>query len=187
MDRKVSDVLDCILYPKLEYRSVKKDYSRLKNVSKRICAECGGECCKRCGCEFSPDDFKEISFEYLKDEMEKGYISIAYVPDEICYDPFGVYILRVRNREAPVVDLGYRRSPCILLTEKGCKLNYKDRPSGGKLLIPSRKVYEFMGEKKRVCPTSYGIRDCCYEWKPHQRIIHELIEYFRDKDVPCSL
>ena len=52
-----------ILYPKLPYRSIKKDYDYSKNVNSKICSECGGECCKRCGCHFSPDDFKEISFE----------------------------------------------------------------------------------------------------------------------------
>jgi len=43
-----------------------------------ICRECGGKCCKNMGCQFSPDDFKKISFNALKKEIEKGHISIDW-------------------------------------------------------------------------------------------------------------
>ena len=175
-----------ILYPKLPYRSIKKDYDYSKNVNSKICSECGGECCKRCGCHFSPDDFKEISFDFLKKEIEKGYISIDYVDGEVIYQSFGVYILRVRNQGAPVVDTGLERTPCILLTKKGCKLDYEHRPTGGKLLIPSSEVFGIFGEVKN-CQSNYSIEDCCYEWKPHQRILRDLLEYFKDKEIRCSL
>ena len=42
-----------------------------------ICAKCKGGCCRFYGCHFSPTDFKEISFESLKTEIEKGRISIT--------------------------------------------------------------------------------------------------------------
>lgn len=189
-DFNLSILLDSILYPELPYRSIKKKYNILKNTSKKICSKCGGECCKNCGCHFSPDDFKEISFEYLKKEMEKGYISIDHVDGELISQSFGVFILRIRNQGAPIVDLGYKRTPCILLTEEGCKLKYKNRPSGGKLLIPSKKfIKDIFGcdTSTRNCQTRYTIRDCCYEWKPHQKILVDLIEYFRDKEIPCSI
>lgn len=171
-------ILNDIIYPKLPYRSIEKDYNILKNVNFEICCECGGKCCKKCGCHFSPDDFKEISFDVLKKEIEKGYISIDHVSGEMIYQAHGIYILRVRNQGAPVVDTGYSRSPCILLTENGCKLDYEKRPSGGKLLIPA---------KNRMCFSKYSIKDCCYEWQPHQKILNDLIEYFEDKEIPCSL
>jgi hypothetical protein len=28
-----------------------------------LCVICGGKCCKTLGCGYSPDDFKEITFE----------------------------------------------------------------------------------------------------------------------------
>lgn len=177
-DARISSIIEEIMFPKLEYRSVKKDYTISKNVNPELCAKCGGKCCKRCGCHFSPDDFKEISFEALKKEIEKGYISIDYVDGEIILSNFGVYILRIRNQGAPIVDIGYERTPCILLTDKGCKLDYEHRPSGGRLLIP---------ETEMECYTSYGITKCCFEWKPHQKILNHLLEYFADKDIPCSL
>ena len=182
LEDRIKSTIERILYPTLPYRSLKKDHSVLKNVNPILCSQCKGKCCKQCGCHFSPDDFKEISFEFLKAEIEKGYISIDHVPSELLLERFGVNILRVRNQNAPIVETWPRKSsPCILLTEKGCKLNYKKRPSGGQLLIPSKKG------KKLICHSKYDIDDCCYEWKPHQKIIQQLIDYFKDKEIPCSI
>ena len=178
-------ILENIEYPKLEYRSVKKDYDVSKNVNSEVCSKCGGYCCKRCGCHFSPDDFEDVSFEGLKKEIEKGYISIDYVDGEEIYQRIGVYILRIRNEGAPIVDLGGGRTKCILLTEKGCKLDYEHRPSGGKLLIPSSVLSN--GKINLLCKSRYDIRDCCYEWLPHKKVLKKLVEYFQNKDIPCSL
>ena len=73
---EMAQMLESVLNPERYYQSLGKDYATAKNVNVEICKGCGGECCQRCGCDFSPDDFQEISFEYLKQQMEKGYISI---------------------------------------------------------------------------------------------------------------
>lgn len=187
-DEKIKQMLESILYPTLSYRSVEKDYYDAQNLNPEICKACGGECCQRCGCNFSPDDFKEISLEFLRQEMEKGYISIDYVDGEMILENFGIYILRTRNQGKPIVDLGYQRTPCILWTkENGCKLDYERRPSGGRLLIPSEKKRRGLFGIERQCYSYYTTHHCCYEWKPHQRVLCQLIEYFKDKDFPCSL
>lgn len=174
-----------MFFPTLKYRSIEKDYDISKNVKSSVCAECGGACCKACGCHFSPDDFKDTSFEGLKKEIEKGYISIDYVDGEIIYSDIGVYILRIRNQESPIVDTGFRvRTSCILLTEQGCKLDYEHRPTGGKLLIPN-STSSFSHQMK--CHSKYSIEDCCYEWKPHKKVLYQLAEYFKNRDIPCSL
>lgn len=182
LDDRIERMIENYLYPTLPYRSLEKKRSILKNTNPILCSECGGKCCKQCGCHFSPDDFKEISFEALKAEIEKGYISIDEVPGEMISQPLGVKILRIRNQGAPIVDTWPReKRSCILLTEKGCKLKYKERPAGGQLLIPSKKDGELR------CQSAYDIDDCCYEWKPHQKVIAQLIEYFQDKEIPCSI
>lgn len=185
-DNEFKRRMDNILFPTLPYQSIQKDYTDSENVNAEICAECGGVCCKTCGCHFSPDDFPEISFEYLKKELEKGYISIDYVDREVIYDDINIFILRVRNQNAPIVDMGYRRTPCILLTENGCKLDYDNRPAGGKLLIPKESFPTLFGETRR-CHCKYDIDDCCYEWKPHQKVLYRLAKYFEGKEIPCSL
>ena len=180
-------MIEEMMCPTLPYRSVEKDYDDTRYHNPEICKKCGGECCQRCGCEFSPDDFKEISFEYLKEQLEKGYISITYVDSETIYDDIGVYFLRMRNQGMPIVDLGIRRAPCILWNEAtGCPFDYEHRPSGGRLLIPTEETTALFN-MARKCASTYSIRNCCYEWKPHQRILLQLVEYFKDKDIPCSL
>lgn len=153
-------------------RRIKKDYDISKNVNKEICTKCGGECCKICGCHFSPDDFKKITFESLKEEINKGYISIEYVDREHIYSNHGCYILRIRNENSPIVEINRtHRKACMMLTEHGCKFDYKHRPTGGKLLIPS---------KEGRCKNKYSIRDCCYEWEQYQNILCDLVDYFKE-------
>ncbi len=179
-------MMSCI-YPELPYRSIPKNYSDARNVNSEICEGCG-QCCKRCGCYFSPDDFEEISFEFLKKEIEKGYISIEFYDGEASMQNIGVYILRIRNQGRGIVDSCRKDISCILLGENGCKLDYQHRPSGGKLMIPEKKFFiNSVGKKQRNCRMSYTIIDCCYEWLPHKRILAELVDYFKHKDIPCSL
>lgn len=126
------------------------------------------------------DDFEEISFEALKKEIEKGYISIDYVPAEMILQRMGGFILRARNSGAAIVDTGYqRRTPCILWTaEKGCKLSYEARPKGGRMMIPS---------PDNRCISKYGIKKCTRDWQPYQEILRQLIKYFENKEIECSL
>ncbi len=181
------ELLEKLEKMKSQPRSIKKDYMVEETTNSEICAECGGMCCKKCGCHFSPDDFVDVSFEGLKTELEKGYISIDYVSGEMIDQRGGFYILRIRNRGAKIVDLEYKRTPCILLTESGCKLGYGERPTGGKLLIPSAEFHNFFGEMERNCHSAYTIEDCCMEWKPYQEILGKLVHYFKDKDFSCLL
>lgn len=43
------------------------------------CRKCRGECCKVMPCHYSPTDFLEITFEYLKAEIDKGRIAIGLI------------------------------------------------------------------------------------------------------------
>ena len=51
---------------------------RIEFENKELCSACGGICCKNMGCHYSPDDFSDLSFEGLKKEIDKGYISIDW-------------------------------------------------------------------------------------------------------------
>ena len=188
MDRDIiQELFMRCMYPELPYRSVPKNYEDARNVDPEICKGCG-QCCKRCGCYFSPDDFEEISFEFLKKEIEKGYISIESYDGEASMQGISVYILRARNQGRGIVDSCRKDTPCILLGENGCKLDYQRRPSGGKLMMPEEKFFiNSMGEKQKSCRTSYTMINCCYEWLPHKWILAQLVEYFKHKDISCSL
>ncbi len=172
---------------KLEYRSLEKNYDLAKNVDEEVCKKCGGICCMQCGCHFSPDDFEEISYEYLKKELEKGYISIDCEEGLRVHRLNDIYILRIRNKNSPVVDIGHHEGPCILWDEdKGCPFPYNERPTGAKLLIPEQEYKKLFYTVKK-CEQMYPIKDCCYEWEPHQQVLKKLIRHFKYEYVKCSL
>ena len=184
--RKIRRILQGMKCFKLPYCSVPKDYDVTKNININYCTQCGGECCKRCGCECSPDDFDDLSFDGLRREIEKGYISIECIKGDVIEKINDSLILRIRNKNSPIVDYVTRKTECILHTKDGCKLSYEERPSGGKLLIPSNRK-EGIFFKRRCCHSSYSIEACCYEWSPHQSVLLNLAWYFIDKDFPCSI
>ena len=171
--------------PALNSRSLEKNYDISENTNYLICAECGGACCKSCGCHFSPDDFEDLSFYGLKKEIEKGYISIDCVNGKMICQNKDFLILRIRNQGSTIVDTGFRtKKPCILLTNQGCKLDYEHRPTGGKLLVPNA-TSSFTHQM--ACHSKYNLVNCCYEWEPHQKVLKRLVKYFTKKDFPCSL
>ena len=177
--KDVYEGLEFLEFAPLTPRRIEKDMTEANNTNYECCKKCGGKCCKTCGCCISPDDFNhEISFEFLKQEIKKGYISIEYIDHEDIHSDMGIYILRVRNLDSPIVDLHIGKHQCILLRENGCKLTYAERPSGGKLLIPS---------KTEKCYSKYGLVECCYEWSSYQEILNALSDYFLEKDFPCII
>lgn len=159
------------------HRHYDKDYSNPELQFPELCAECGGCCCERCGCTFSPDDFKDLSFEGLKAEIEKGYIAIDEVDGDRFYIAGFYKILRVRNVDEPVYG-GRTCGPCILLAKDGCKLDFEHRPAGGKLMVPAEATY---------CPTYYPTDHAIREWSKYQEVLDRLAEYFFKKEIKCTL
>lgn len=45
--------------------------------SKEYCKKCCGYCCKKCGCDYYPEDFKDLSFNGLTNILSEGNISIV--------------------------------------------------------------------------------------------------------------
>ncbi len=130
---------------------------------KPCCAVCKGSCCRRMACHYSPRDFKDLSFESLKKEIEKGRISIDWWEAE---EP--EYYLRARHVNASIVDPSFG-GICINLTEDGCSLSFEDRPLGGKAVKPDPMMR---------CQNSYTKEMCKEEWKPYSQTLKRLAEYF---------
>ena len=131
------------------------------------CVSCKGSCCRRMGCHFSPKDFKDISFESLKAEIEtKQYISIDWWEGD--YGP--EYYLRMRNIGGKIVDPSWG-GVCIVLTETGCPFTFEERPLGARALKPKEDYYG-------SCDSFYTKEDCKNEWKQYDDILRELVDYF---------
>jgi len=142
-----------------------------------MCKTCGGKCCQENGCVYLPQDFKSLDFEYLKNEIDKGYISISGQPfSGFRNDDAWSYLLclRARNVNADVVDLLTSGGPCSLLADTGCQLSEEDRPSLGLLVKPTK----IGGPCKRMYDT-----DVCLQWLDYAQVLSELVKYYTNKDV----
>ena len=149
-------------------------YDALPRFNPALCEKCGGKCCKRTGCYYSPKDFSEISFETLFKHLCKGYTSI-YPIDGFYTGLQNSLILKVRNVGEPVaIDKNYGYNQCILLGEKGCSLSREKRPRGGRELIPM----------ENGCITGYTFREIVGDWAPYQLLLLHLYKIFYGKDIP---
>lgn len=145
--------------------------------NKEICKKCGGRCCKRSGCNYLPTDFEQLSFDYLKKQLDKGEISIVaffygYKTNTgILIKP--ILHLRVRNVNRPIVDLLSKKTRCSMLSENGCKYSLDNRPTGGVLLIASEDgCYNLLSEEV-----------CLKEWEKYQEVLKALVTYYTSNSL----
>jgi len=145
------------------------DFSERDCTDRFLCSKCKGRCCKQNACYFMPDDFEKIEFHFLSKVIkDKGYISIAKTDKAYGSPlPYWFYYLKIRNLDAKFCD-NNPRGRCMLLSEKGCKLSFNERPSGGKALIPDEEG----------CYSLYREKDILEAWKPHQDVLKKLWDAF---------
>ncbi len=127
------------------------------------CIGCG-KCCKRMSGHYSPTDFKDLSYDGLKSEIEKGRISVDWWSE---VDREKSYYLRARHIDAPVVDPSWG-GICMNLTKNGCSLPREERPLGCRTLKP----------EKGKCDGEYSKEICKNEWKQYSDVLEELVEYY---------
>lgn len=173
--------------PEGYHQKVLKEYENVKMEKPEICKACGGSCCLRAPCHWSPMDIDDLSFEGLKKILkEKKYISVLRMPGCVCdaclrdvkCDNFFYYILRTRTRGTGIAATATRikrNDKCILLKPDGCNISFKERPMGARLLIP---------EKEKRCKHLYDLDDCIYDWKDYQDVLRKVFHYFRIIEMP---
>lgn len=148
-----------------------------------ICASCGGKCCKKSGCDYTPSDFSDLSFNALYELLQQGNISIVSSL-EFLLTPDGKYWvtpllhLRARNINRPIVDLISMKTSCSQLLENGCKYSYEERPSGGKNLIP---------QPNDNCYTNIDLQVLMQEWNTYQKLLARLVRRFTGLSVDQQL
>lgn len=160
--------------------------------NKKLCMECKGKCCQRHACDCSPEDF-DSDIRLMRKAIESGKYSIDFTrstPDAFILAPNGLLTLnikhilatqdealyiRARNKDRPVVDILHAEKiegPCIMWSlEKGCELEYEQRPKYGRTVIPC----SFMpGDCMNIYPKQALIQ----EWKPYTEELFELAQEF---------
>lgn len=155
---------------------------RLELENSQICKECGGICCLRAPCHWSPRDIEDLSYEGLKKFLkEKKYISIVRFPGYVTElgkcgfenNRFSFYILRTRTRGTNIASIGKNLKKddlCMLLKPDGCSISFEERPRGARLLVPKRE---------EECEHLYDLYECISEWKDYQDVLRKLFWYFR--------
>lgn len=140
--------------------------------NKDICKKCGGRCCKKSGCDYSPSDFTDLSFNALLEKLNEGKISIVAalriekLPNGSKYvNPF--LYLRARNLNRDIIDLFSMKTTCSQLTEIGCKYNFDERPSYGKNLVP---------KDNGVCYPLKNPNLILEEWDSYQKVLSRIVK-----------
>lgn len=149
-------------------------FSEKDCTNQELCSKCQGRCCKETGCFYMPEDFEKIEFTYLKNQIAKRrYISIAVITQVLGMPiPNPILYLKIRNEGADICDIS-TKGQCMLLTPEGCKLSFKNRPSGGKALIPTNGW----------CHSKLTPVDVMQGWKPYQTLLKRLWCEFTDYTI----
>lgn len=154
---------------------MKRQFDESKLTNEALCEKCGGQCCKKCGCSYFPEDFEfELNLDNLKSEIDKGFISIdALFYRNSIYQKLDkqIYYLRVRNNN-DLTPVGINSlGVCKRLEENHCWFSLEKRPSGGKFYIPF-----WSG-----CYTIYTQQEFIDSWEPYQKVLMLLIEHYEKK------
>ena len=158
-----------------------------KQEDKTTCAECGGYCCKRCGCDYFVSDFESMKLEYLENALDTGRVSIVAAMKfttmkngVIVNNP--VLYMRARNQGRGEIDLLSFKTTCASLQEDGCYFDLDNRPSGGATLIPK------MDDKGNLmCYSSVNRIKELKKWFPHQSVLQKLVKKRTGLDVDAKL
>lgn len=148
-----------------------------------LCKECGGFCCKKCGCDYFVSDFDNMKIDYLEKVLSTNRVSVVAAldfwrtrNDKLICEP--TLYLRARNINRGEIDLLSFKTTCASLEEDGCYYDLESRPSGGASLIPmpNRKCYTRVDREKEL-----------KKWIPYQGVLHKLVKRHTGKTVDNKL
>lgn len=156
-----------------------------KHENLDICKECGGRCCKKCGCDYSVKDFHDLTYNGLLQVLTMEDKSIVAALNfktlnngKFIAEPF--LYLRARNVERDVVDLVSMKTRCSLLTDQGCSYDYEHRPFGGRNLVPSRK-------QDGPCRPDEDPLEMLKLWEPYQKQLRKIVKNYTGMTVEAKV
>ena len=162
----------------------------IKIIDEEICAACGGMCCKKSGCDYLPDDFKDLGYKAILEILEPGNISVVALLDisvlpngQKTVTPF--LYLRARNIDRDVVDLFSFKKTCSMLTETGCSYLPDDRPSMGRNLVPVKEVDKLTG--MHLCYPYQNPLENMKKWESYQKPLAKVVKRLTGMSVEEKL
>ncbi len=144
---------------------------REKTCNPAICSECGGKCCKTCGCSYFPEQLEMKKEELMK---MKGITisSMTFNRNAIKLEKPLLFI-RASNVDEGIIshsDIG----KCSHLTENGCELEFEKRPLGGVLTVP----FKGLGG----CYALYTDQEFIEKWLPYQELLQEILNELKNEE-----
>lgn len=154
-----------------------------KYEDKDICSRCGGFCCKKSGCDYSTDNFTDLSINALQEKLAEGNMSIVAMLNfhelsngKLTVSPF--LYLRARNKDRDVVDLLSLKKTCSMLTDTGCSYSLEDRPKGGVNLLP---------RDPKPCVPDVDPYEIVKGWERYQKVLQRLVKRITGMSVDAKL
>lgn len=144
--------------------TIPKDHANFE-----VCSKCNGRCCKSHPCHVFPEDFDKITVDTVIKKLQEGYC-LDYWENVKKDDERTYWYIRpsVKGKQHLLVDATWGGECIFFENGKGCVLSERQRPSGGKALIP-RKKPEL--ECKEI--EGYSKEDCYKLWLPYNDILEE--------------
>lgn len=139
--------------------------------NKKLCSNCGGECCKNMPGAYFPEDFdeKNINKEIIE-IIKTGKIAIDWIEDT--WDgTLKYYFLRpkIKGEKKLFHRIYGGEGNCIFSTKNGCKLRPENRPHNCRYLEPKLK------DKKYACISHDGSKSKAIDlWKPYQYLFNNI-------------
>ena len=137
----------------------------------KMCAVCGGKCCKVMPGSASPEDFGEPLLERLTDAFKTGKWAVDWWEG----DPTGAdevaqgFYVRPRVKDVDAIYDPSWGGECIFLNKDGCELPPDNRPENCRMLEP--KDYG-----KDCILHGAGKREMAIKWMPYHDIIHAAVK-----------
>jgi Fe-S-cluster containining protein len=135
----------------------------------KICAKCGGKCCKRYSGILWPEDIKPLKAETIADMLKSGNYVIDWFEGRNRF-------LRPKHKNDPYHKGIYEPSwggECIFLTDTGCTLEWENRPLMCRAVKPSKTEHcdgETGGKK--------GASDA---WEDYQEMLNQAVKMLSKK------
>lgn len=124
-------------YVQIKIRRYEKENGCLCNyIDRKICSECGGQCCKSTPCSLMPCDVKDMSVGGIKRMLDSEKYSLRLILSGTEEKPHYTICMSARMQGTNRIRNNLLYSPCALLGENGCTLSDEERPTCALLTIP---------------------------------------------------
>lgn len=156
-----------------------EDIAVKNNENTKLCTKCGGSCCKQLGGSISPLEIGDVTEERIRELLDTGAVSIDWYegdvfshrgmssPDGKEYD--NMYFLRMRNKDGDIIDPSFG-GECMMLTDKGCRLQFNERPYGCRSLYPT-----INSDGGITCVNAYDKAQSAIDWLPYEDILDSIV------------